>query len=143
MGFQEKNTWLFAGIAVVGYGVYVAIVLPQLIARPFDEIEWVWPMLGTILGAIAAGILGGIVLGIASHRTDRAASDVRDKQIEHFGERVGNAFLVIGALGALILSWLAVPHFWIGNLLYLGFVLSAILGSMARLGAYRRGLPQW
>jgi len=32
-------------------------------------------------------------------------------------------------------------HLWIANALYLGFVLSALLGSAARIAAYRHGLP--
>jgi hypothetical protein len=35
------------------------------------------------------------------------------------------------------------PHFWIANVIYLGFVLSAVLGSTLKIVAYRRGLPGW
>ena len=31
--------------------------------------------------------------------------------------------------------------FWIANAVYLGFVLSAVVGSVAKVVAYRRGLP--
>jgi len=50
---------------------------------------------------------------------------------------------VIGALGALILAWMEAPHFWIANVIYLAFVLQAILSSVAKLVAYRRGLHAW
>ena len=33
--------------------------------------------------------------------------------------------------------------FWIANTLYLGFILSAMLGSATKLGLYRTGLPSW
>jgi hypothetical protein len=36
-----------------------------------------------------------------------------------------------------------VPHFWIANAVYLAFTLSAILGSVARIFAYRRGFQPW
>ena len=38
---------------------------------------------------------------------------------------------------------LEVDWFWIANALYLGFVLSALLGSVTKIGLYRRGLPPW
>jgi len=47
---------------------------------------------------------------------------------------------VLGGLAALVLALVEAPHFWIANAVYLAFVLSAVLGSLARLGAYHRGL---
>jgi hypothetical protein len=139
MSYIEKNTWLFGFIAVGGYAVYLVLILTQ--GGPIEQREYVVPMFTTIGGAIVVGILGGIVLGILA-RADRdngGNPDVRDKEIEHFGERVGNSFVVIGALGALVLAWLEVDHFWIANELYLAFVISGVTSAMARLGAYRRG----
>jgi hypothetical protein len=103
-------------------------------------------MAGTILGAIVVGILGAIVVAIVSAIVagkDDSKTDLRDKQIGRFGEQVGNSFIVIGALGALILCFFAAPHFWIANLLYLCFVLAGVLSSAAKLVAYRRGLHEW
>lgn len=141
MSYTEKNTWLFGAIAIVGYAVYLALVLAQTGATPLPETDYVPAMIGTILGAIVAGILGGIVLAIATRadRDNRGNPDVRDKEIERTGERVGNSFLVIGALGALVLAWLELAHFWIANALYLAFVLSAVLSTVTRLVVYRRG----
>jgi len=141
MSYTEKNTWLFGVIAVVGYLTYLIVLFTQADGRPLEQAEYVVPMLATIGGAIAVGILGGIVLGIVA-RADRdngGKPDVRDKEIEQAGERVGNSIVVIGALGALVLGWLEVDHFWIANEIYLAFVLSALLGTMTRLGLYRRG----
>jgi MFS family permease len=142
MSFEEKNTWVFAFLAPIGYTVYLVLLLSQLGGRPLVEADYVWPMVGTILGAIVVGILGGIVAGITSGK-DTGKSDQRDKQINRFGEYIGSAFLVMGALGALILAWFEAPHFWIANLLYLAFVLQGILSSVAKLYAYRRGLHEW
>lgn len=141
MSYTEKNTWLFGFIAVTGYLTYLAVLFAQAGGRPLEQTEYVVPMLATIGGAIVVGILGGIVLGIVA-RADRdngGKPDVRDREIEQAGERVGNSFLVIGALGALVLAWLEVDHFWIANELYLAFVVSAVTSSMTRLGLYRRG----
>lgn len=147
MSYEEKNTWVFMFIAPVGFVVYLALLFGQLDGRPLAEADYVWPMVGTILGAIVVGILGGIVVGIvsgiASGGKETGKADQRDKQIGRFGEHIGSAFLVIGALVALVLAWFEVPHFWIANVLYLCFVLQAILSSIAKLVAYRRGLHAW
>lgn len=142
MSFDEKNTWVFGFIAVTGYTTYLVLLFAQAGDRPVWEADYVWPMVGTILGAIAAGILGGIVLGILNPK-DAGKSDQRDKQVYRFGEQVGNSFVVIGGIGALVLCFFEAPHFWIANLLYLCFVLSGILSVLARLAAYRRGLHEW
>ena len=147
MSYEEKNTWVFAFIAPLGYIVYLVLLFTGLNGRPLPEAGYVWPMLGTILGAIAVGILGGIVVGIVTGITsggkDTGKSDQRDKQINRFGDYIGSAFLVMGALGALVLAWFEAPHFWIANVIYLAFVLQAILSSIAKLVAYRRGLHAW
>jgi hypothetical protein len=142
LSYEEKNTWVFAVLAPIGYLVYVVLVLTQLGGRPLEEADYVPPMLGTILGAIVVGILGGMITGALSGK-DAGKSDQRDKQINRFGEYVGSAFLVMGALGALVLAWFEAPHFWIANVIYLAFVLQAILSSIAKLVAYRRGLHTW
>jgi hypothetical protein len=142
MSYEEKNAWVFGFIAPIGYLVYVVLVLTQPGDRPLEDANYVAPMLGTILGAIVVGILSGIVVGAFSGK-DAGKSDQRDKQINRFGEYIGSAFLVIGALGALVLAWFEAPHFWIANALYLAFVLQAILSSIAKLVAYRRGLHAW
>lgn len=146
MSFEEKNTWVLAVLSPVVYTVYLVLLFSQLDGRPLAEAEYVWPMVGTILGAIVVGILAGIVVGIVSGITsgkDGGKADLRDKQIHRFGEQIGNSFVVIGGIGALILCFIEAPHFWIANLLYLCFVLSGILSTIAKLFAYRRGLHQW
>ena len=45
-----------------------------------------------------------------------------------------------GAGAALCMAMARWDYFWIANVLYLGFVLWAIAGSVLKLIAYRRGL---
>ncbi len=138
MSYEEKSTWLYGITAPIGYAVYLILAFTTG-EGPLGETSYIWPMAGTILGAIAFGILSGIVLGIANPK-DAGKTDQRDKEIGWFGERIGNSFVVIGGVAALILCFVQAPHAWIANVLYLGFVLSAILASMAKLAAYRRGM---
>jgi hypothetical protein len=141
VSYEEKAAWVQGIVAVLGYGVYVAIILSRLGGGPLVDVPYVDAMLWTIGAGIVAGIIGGIFVGIASR--GRTQKDQRDRQIYRRGEYAGQSFVVIGALGALILAMLEADWFWIANLVYLCFVLSAILGWIFKSVAYRRGLPEW
>ena len=47
---------------------------------------------------------------------------------------------MIGGVSAMALAMFEAPHFWIANVLYLCFVLSAVLSSVTKIMGYRRGL---
>jgi hypothetical protein len=147
VSYEEKNTWVLALIAPLGYIAYLVLLFTQLDGRPLAEAEYVWPMAGSIIGAIVAGIIGGILVGIVTGITSGgkvdSTSDQRDKQISRFGDHVGHSFVIIGGIGAIVLAFIEAPHFWIANLLYLCFVLAGILSSVAKLVAYRRGFHAW
>lgn len=141
MSYEEKAAWVQGIVAVLGYGVYLAIILSRVGAGALVDVPYVDAMLWTIGAGIVAGIIGGIVVSIGSR--GRTQKDQRDRQIYRHGEYAGQSFVVIGALGALILAMIEADWFWIANLLYLCFVLSAILGWIFKSVAYRRGLPEW
>ena len=143
MSYEEKGTWVYLVIAVVGYTVYLSLVLPQVAGgTPVEDVDYVPIMLWTIGGAIVAGIVLRILVEIV-FPSESTRGDVRDKEIDRLGTRVGSSFVVIGALGALVLAMLEADWFWIANVIYLCFVLSALLESITRLVAYRRGVPTW
>jgi len=141
--YEEKGTWIYLAVAVAGYSFYLSLVLPEFLGgTPVDEIDYVPVMLWTIGGAIVASIVARIVIEIIVP-SESYKSDIRDKEIDRLGERVGSSFVVIGALGALVLAMFEAETFWIANVIYLCFVLSAILSSVTKLIVYRRGLPTW
>jgi cytochrome b561 len=139
VSYEEKGTWVQLVVAVAVYGVYAVIVGGRLAETPVADVHYVATLLWTIGISIVAAIVARIAVEIArpseSHR-----SDARDREIDRHGQRVGNAFLIAAALVALAMSLAEWDHFWIANVLYLGFVASAVVGSTAKLVAYRRGL---
>lgn len=137
MSYEEKSTWVMGVLAVVTLAVYGGITLAQSASMPLTETPYVATMFWSIIGSIVVSIVIHIGLGLFSR--DRK-NDQRDREFHSFGERVGNGFLVAGALAGMVFAWLEFDWFWIANVLYLGFVLSAILASIAKLVAYRRGL---
>ncbi|MCJ0869806.1 hypothetical protein [Streptomyces sp. AP-93] len=148
VAFEEKRAWITGVVAIAGYAVYLALVLgrwgtgPSGDGVPLTEVPYVTPLLWTVGGAIAAAILLNIAVAVA-RPGEADVKDQRDKEIGRLGEHAGQSFLVIGAVTALILSMAGADRFWISNALYLGFVLSAVLGSVVKLAAYRWGFQSW
>ncbi len=132
-------------VTIGAYVVYLSVILGgtgELAGRPY-----VVPMLWTIGGAIVANIvvtiITAIVRGIATRNPEKDQKDQRDREIYRFGERAGQWFVVVGAVGAVVLAMFQAPYFWIANAIYLGFVLSAILAAVTKIVAYRRGVAAW
>jgi uncharacterized membrane protein (DUF485 family) len=143
MSSQERYAWILGIVAVVGYAVYLVLLTAQdgpLTERPYQPIM-LWTIAGGILAGIVVNIVAGILAGFVSRDAGRV--DQRDRQIARFGEYVGQAFVVAGGVSALLLALVEADHFWIANVLYLSFVLSAILASVIKIVGYRRGLPAW
>ncbi len=104
------------------------------------DVSYVPALLWTTGASTVASTLGRTLTG-GRPREDRR-SDVRDKEIYRFGEYASRWCVVAGAGAALIMAMARVDDFWIANAIYLGFVLWAVVGSVLKLVAYRRGLQQ-
>ncbi|WBM79761.1 hypothetical protein KIV56_16390 [Cryobacterium breve] len=142
MSALEKRAWIRLGTAIAAYTTYLVLILIRDDGMPLAEAPYVAALLWTIGGAIVVSIVLDILVSILSPR-DAGQADQRDREIARFGDTVGQSFVVIGGVAALLMALLQLPYFWIANAVYLAFVLSAVLGGIARLVAYRRGLPQW
>jgi hypothetical protein len=149
MPFEEKFTWVSAVVSTGVAAVYFARVLGQVQTVPVAEIAYQMPLLIAIGALIVLTIIGTIVVAIGSavsvqitgsgsvDEIDR--KDERDADINRRGELVGYYASSAGALGVLALAMLRYDPFWIANALYLSFVVGAIVSSVAKLVAYRRG----
>jgi len=143
MVYEERNIWSSLIVSIVGVCVYVVLVLQQAAGGPVAEVDWVPLMLWTIGGSIVVAIVVSIVWGILAGMGDPdgvGKSDQRDRDIAHMSTRVGQAFLVIAGLGVIVLCAFEADWFWIANAMFFGFALSSIVGGVASVVAYRRGL---
>jgi len=143
MVYEERNIWASLVVSVLGVIVYVVVVLQQAGGAPLVEVDWVPIMLWTIGGSIVGAIVISIVWGIVAGMRDPdgvGKSDQRDRDIAHMSTRVGQAFLVIAGLGVIVLCAFEADWFWIANTMFFGFALSSIVGGVASVIAYRRGL---
>ena len=140
MAKEEKSAWIMLFVTVGAYTTYLTVLLGRvgsglLVGTPYSAL-----MLSTILGAIVATILINILVSIATDR-DGHKKDQRDREIYRSAEYIGHAFVIMGSVAALILAMRQADYFWIANVLYLGFVLSAVLSSITKIVMYRLGMP--
>ena len=142
MSFEEKSAGIMGVVAAGSYGAYLAIVLGLAGTMPVSDVPYVAPLLWTVGASIAVSIVLHAVMGIFSPK-DAGKKDQRDREIYRFGEYIGQSFVVIGGVAALLMAITETDHFWIANVIYLTFVLSAILGAVAKIVAYRRGFQPW
>lgn len=138
MTSNERNAWIMLLTSIPAYLIYVVIVVTSVDGGAITEAEYMWPALSVIGASIIANIVLGIIASILQPRDNRV--DERDRAIERVGERAGNSFLVIGALGAMVMAMVEWDWFWIGNALMLAFFVSAVVGSLVKISAYRLGL---
>jgi hypothetical protein len=142
MAFEEKRAWIMLAAAIGGYAAYLIVVLGRAGEGPVAEMSYAPVMLWTIGAAIAGSILLNIAVAIGSPK-DANKKDDRDREINRLGEYIGQSFVVIGGVAALGMAMAELDHFWIANVIYLTFALSAVLGSVAKIFAYRRGFQTW
>ena len=142
MTHDEKRTWIRLIASVVAYGVYVAIILGRADGRPLPDVPYATALVLTVVGAVVASVVVETVLGVLNPRASRAR-DVRDREIARLGDHIGQSFVVIGAVAGMLMAMVEWEPFWIANVIYLCFALSAVLGGVAKIVMYRRSLPQW
>lgn len=137
MSYEEKGTWVYLVVSAGVYLVYASLVLGRA-ADPLSDT----PYQAVLLWSIAASVVASVVIRVVveairpseSHRADR-----RDREIDRLSVVRTWWFLIAGAVAALGMALAEWPHFWIANVLYLGFVAQAVAGSVVKLLAYRRG----
>lgn len=137
MSYEEKGVWALLVTSVAVYLAYAGMVLARaadpITGTPYQALLG-WSIGATVLVSVVARVLIEVV---RPSETDRG--DLRDREISRLGVVRSWWLLITGALAALVLALLEAPHFWIANVLYLGFVLQTVTASVVALVAYRRG----
>jgi hypothetical protein len=146
MSSEERGQWVYLVVIVVTYGAYLVITLGQLGRTAPADIDYVPTMLSAIGIGIALAIVGRIVVEIVDRISAEIAgdaeghvADVRDRDVGRFGEYFAGTVLGVGMVVPFVLTLAEFDYFWIANAMYLAFVVSAVVGAVAKLVAYRRG----
>jgi cell division protein FtsW (lipid II flippase) len=138
MSYDEKNTWIYGTVTIVSFAIYVIVILGRADGGPLVDVAYIRPMLWCIGGAILACIVGSMVV-MAAKPDEADKRDERDREINRFGEFVGQSFAGVGGVLALILAMSEAEYFWIANAVYVSFVCSALLATVTKVIGYRRG----
>lgn len=142
MVYQERAAWAGLISSVVSAALYLYLLL-GFRADPIEQSDWLWAMLWAIGAGVVLTAVLTIVWGLIAGRNDPAAAsvtDIRDRDISRLGGRVEHAFLVLAGLAVIALCAFRVDVFWIAQVMFTGFAVSAFVGGIARVIAYRRGL---
>ena len=139
MSYEEKGVWAYLLSSAGAYVAYLAIVVPRLFHTPAAQVTYLLPLLVTTLASVVVATVVRSALEVV-RPSDSSKADVRDRDIARFGEHASRWCIVGGAIAGLIGAWRHWDYFWIANVIYLGFVLWAVVGSVLRLLAYHRGL---
>ena len=137
MSFGEKRAWIYGVIALAVPLVYFATIAGQLAHTDVGRIAYVRPLLIAVTAGVVLNMVATMVA--ASSPRDRDKRDERDRQITRLGEYVAFYVVSAGAAVPLGLAMAKAPYFWIANALYLAFVLAALVSSVVKIVAYRRG----
>ena len=142
MTHQEKRAWIMLAVSAAAYAAYAAVILSRADGHPLARVPYAATLLWTVGAAIAASVAAETALGVVN-RGESRLKDERDRQIGTLGDHVGSSFVVIGGVAAMLMAMAGWDRFWIANVIYLCFFLSAVLGSVTKVFAYRKGLPLW
>lgn len=140
MSFEEKRAWTFLVAVITTSSAYLLVVARRAAGIAWEDVAYAGPMFASMAASIGVGILGAIVT-ILLNPEDGDARDERDIAIDRHGNVVGYVVVSVGVIGALVLTVLEKPHFFIGNAIYLACASSAVVSTVVKLISYRRGFP--
>ena len=138
MSYEEKGQWVYIFSIGLTLVAYVVIVGRQAATGPLTEWDYAPTLLWTIGIGIALSIAGRIVIEIA-RPSETYATDARDRDIGRFGEYVSGLVLGVGMVVPFVLTLAAFDYFWIANAMYFAFAVAALIGTVVKVVAYRRG----
>jgi hypothetical protein len=139
MSYEEKGVWAYLVSSAGAYIAYLAIVLPRLVHTPAAHVSYFLPLMFTTIASVVAATLVRSALEVAKP-SDTNKADARDRDIARFAEHASRWCIVATSTVGFWMAYRHWDYFWIANVIYLGFVLWAVVGSVLRLVAYRRGL---
>lgn len=141
MSFEEKSAWITGVAVLICWAWYVMVATSNLAIPEFIAEGYRRPLIVSVVLALVVIIASFIAVSALSPKA-AGERDERDRDIERFGDQVGQFVMGIAALGVLGMALIELDYFWIATLIYSGLVLSEVAGSAARIAGYRFGIHQ-
>ena len=142
MAFLEKSNWVVLIVTPVALILYLSAILPAATSKPIAEVDFAGAIVGNIVFFIVANIVGNIVAAI-TNPTEADKKDQRDRDIDRFGERMGNWVMIGGGCAGMFLAMGRVDGFWIANAIYLSGMAAAVVSAMTKIVAYHGPFQRW
>lgn len=139
MSFEERHTWVGTAIGLAAIAAYILVIAGRAQDSPLTDVEWGWPMLVTVLAA--GGLYALVYLGMRLRHRGEATTDARDIEIDRYGELAGKGLASAAITAAVVMLALDVDTFWVAHTLFGGAYLSSLVGTVAKIAAYREGIP--
>lgn len=139
MAFREKIAWLTLISLILVYGVYFAVLGPQIDFGAASLVEVLWRFGPVAVVHALIMIAGTIALTIASPSEAKAPRDERDQAIERRSFQVGYYVLLIGLVWVGLVMPFSEPVYKIFHAGLIVIVASEILRYGMIVLAYRRG----
>jgi hypothetical protein len=148
MPAEERNTWVSLAVSLMVNAYFLNRILamvadgsstgPDALQHWARVVIWVVPVsiVATIVATILFSILQGILSGDGRVST---LKDERDRKFEFLGLGATMLLAIAGFLGAMAALALGYSGFIAFNLIYFGFALGDVLGSVLKLILYRTG----
>lgn len=138
MSYEEKGVWVYILAVAATASIYAVILVGKLANRNVDEVDFGPTLLWSIGISIGLTIVLRILVEILAP-SDSYKVDARDKAITRRGDYINGMIIAIGMVVPLLLAIVDADNFWIANAIYAIFILAALVSSVVRVVAYRRG----
>lgn len=148
MTAEERSVWVYLAVVAITSTAYFAVVIPRAVSQPIEDVSWITPMLwalgfsiaGTIVGSIVGSMSGAVGLAIRGIRPEgQLEGDQRDKDIRRMGDQRAALAASSAMFVVLVLAMIGADLFWIGNTVFLAGTVGALLETVTKIRAYRRG----
>ncbi len=139
MAFREKIAWLRLSALLSAYGVYFAILGPNVAFGKNNLVDVIWSF-GPVAVAHALITIGGsVAIAMTSPRDAKRPADERDRAISLRSDAVGYYALLIGLIFVGVVMPFSEPSFKTINVALAFLVLADALRYGFTLMSYRRG----
>lgn len=149
MSFYERINTAGLVTSLIVLAWYGLQVVPQMGTAPVSEIAYAGPMIIAVVVGVILSVITAVLVSIGSAiwltvkegkdavDAEFGNEDERDKHIGRLGDAIGGHVLSVAVILALALIWMEFETFWVANGLFVGAWLSAAIGTVVKLFAYR------
>ncbi len=140
MSFKEKSIWISLIATIIIFGFYFSKTFPLF--RNFDDnnTEMVMLFIGVVILMIIVQIISHIVLAVFNRKDAEAGEDERDKLVELKATRIAHFVLITGVWLTASCLLITKSPLMLVNIMIFFFILSEVLGFIAQLFYYRKGI---